>query len=1009
MPLPRFTVYNAKELEDAVCSYWEENKIPQKTQEKLKDKKAKKFFLLDGPPYTNAQPHIGHVKTTACKDIWSKYKNMKGFASFLQPGFDCHGLPTEVMVEKELGITSKSDIENKIGIEQFDGKCLEKAVNTEKHWMNYYKQLGAWRGYFEPYFTYKDYYVESAWWTCKKLHEKGLLVEGERSIHWCPRCETSLSGYEVSDSYKDVQAPSIYVKFKVRKANEYLLVWTTTPWTLPANVAISVHPEEIYVRAKCGSEVFILAKKRVEEIEKETGKKFAVIKEFSGSELEGLQYEPLLDLDTQKNLANSHKVVLSIRIMANKKYKKHSTGTSQENTDEYQEFVTMDAGTGLVHTAPGHGQTDNFIGKHYNLPVVSPVDEKGKFTKEAGEFTGLPTVKADALIIKKLEAEGKVFSVSKFLHRAAVCWRCKTPLIFRVSKQWYLKVDSLKEKILAENENINWMPEFGKTKFQNWIADREDWCLSQQRYWGIPMPIWQCEKCGSHDVIGSRKELVEKSVDKINEKNLSDLHRHAVDKIVLKCSACGGKAKRVKHIFNVWFDSGVAPWASLGYPFKNKELFESMFPVDLINESQDQIRGWFDSLMLCSVGAFDKIPYKAVAMMGWVVDEKGEKMSKSIGNVIPAEDGISKLGADAVRLYFCSEVAPWEVQKFSFEQAKKVKQALSILWNCYSFFNTYSDETKLKLLSASEVSDLPVEDKWILSRLNSTVSQVDGFLENFEFHQAGRLAMHFLTEDLSRTYIKLVRDRMSPNADKTTKTNCQRVLLHCLYTVSKLLAPITPFMCEYLFQQLKFVTSEKNVESVHFSKFPLGEKVIDEKLEKSFATALSITEAANACRQEAGLKLRWPIREVIITGTDEEELSGVLSQLQSTLCRLNNCALVSLVDKAPGAGFVSRDFNSGKVFVSKQRDEELVLESIYREVMRSIQAARKNTGLIVSDRVALFIHTEDNKLLKFLEKKQKEMCVHVGASKVTFSPTGGEVDASVQVEDVLVAIRFSKV
>ncbi|MBI4406785.1 isoleucine--tRNA ligase, partial [Candidatus Micrarchaeota archaeon] len=940
-----------------------------------------------------AEPHIGHVKTTACKDVWTKFHFMKGFACFLQPGFDCHGLPTEVMVEKELKITSKSDIEEKIGIAQFDGKCLEKAVNTEKKWIAYYKSLGAWRGYFEPYFTYKDYYIESAWWTAKQLHEKGLLVEGERSIHWCPRCETSLSGYEVSDSYKDIKAPSIYVKFKVKNADEFLLVWTTTPWTLPANVAIAVHPEEKYVRARSGKEVYILAKKRVESVEKETGKKFEVISEFFGSELDGLRFEPLLDLETQKGI--NHKIVLSIRIMANKKYKKHSTGQAAD-VEEYQEFVTMDTGTGLVHTAPGHGQTDNFVGKHYALPVISPVDEKGRFTQQAGQFAGMTTKKADPLIIEKLEQENKLFSADYFAHRAAVCWRCKTPLIFRVSKQWYYKIDPVKEKMLGENEEVTWLPEFGKTKFRNWIAEREDWCLSQQRYWGIPMPIWTCEKCGAHEVIGSRAELQEKSVEKLVEKNLDDLHRHVVDEIILKCSACGGKAKRIKDIFTVWFDSGVAPWASLGYPFRNKELFESMFPVSLINESQDQVRGWFDSLMLCSVGAFNKAPYKSVAMMGWVLDEKGQKMSKSLGNVVSAPDGIAKLGADAVRLYFCSEVAPWEVQNFSFEQAKKPKQALLILWNVYQFFETYRNGKEIAPITSAE--NLAVEDKWILSRLDSTTEKVGNYLQGFEFHLAGRELIRFIIEDLSRTYVKLVRDRLSRGEDK----QCESVLLQCLSTTTKLLAPVSPFISEYIYRELKLLTKE-TYESIHFAAYPepLGYK--NEELEEVFADALSITEAANACRQEAGLKLRWPVREILTTGK-----TGAVGELQSVLQRLNNCEKISLTEKEPGE-FVSRNYNKGKVLLSPKRDEELMLEANYREVIRSIQAGRKNVGLVVSDRVDLFIHTEDKKLLEYLKKKKSELAKHVGAGRVEFAPKGGEHDASVQVEGVIIAVRFTKV
>jgi len=642
--------YNALELEEKIRGFWEEKKTPLKLAERRKG--AKKFFLLDGPPYINAEPHVGHVKTTVCKDVWGKFKYMQGFDSWFSPGFDCHGLPVEVMVEKELGIESKRQIEE-MGIEKFDEHCLKKILNNEKLWVEYYKLIGSWRGWFEPYFTYKPYYIESAWWTAKKLHEKGMLTTGEYPIHWCPHCETALSGYEVSDSYKMVSDPSIFVKFKVKgRTNEFLLVWTTTPWTLPGNVAVFAHPQEKYVkvRVKQGAreELLILAEKRLEQVMNSLGIRYEVVERVHGADLDGLEYEPLLDVPQQKELgAKAHRVYLSITVLKHKKYKKHkmkhdekeetekrgekNAEDDEEEKAEFEEFVTMNEGTGLVHCAPGHGSSDYFVGNYYGLPAVSPVDESGKFTEKAGEWKGLFVKDADKSIVEKLEEEGKLLHFSRITHSYPLCWRCKTPLIFRLSKQWYYKIAPIKEKMIEANERVNWMPSYGKESFGNWLQQSGDWCISQQRYWGIPIPIWVCSSCGRMKVIGSVKELKENAVGSLGE--LNDLHRHVVDKIRLKCD-CGKNMNRVKDIFNVWFDSGIAPWASLAYPFKNKELFEEMFPCDLINESQDQIRGWFYVLMFCSMAAFEKPSYKAVGMMGWVLDEKGEKMSKSLGNVV---------------------------------------------------------------------------------------------------------------------------------------------------------------------------------------------------------------------------------------------------------------------------------------------------------------------------------------------------------------------------------------
>lgn len=1031
--------YDQKKIEDEVRGFWEKEKIPNNLS-KMRSGKAK-YFLLDGPPYANAQPHVGHVKTTLFKDVWSRFKYLQGYDSLFLPGFDCHGLPTEVMVEKELGITAKSDIE-KLGVEKFDAKCLEKVNNTEKDWVAYYRKLGAFRAYYEPYFTYKNYYIESGWWTAKKLHEKGLMVEGERPIHWCPHCETSLSGYEVSDSYKDTTDPSIFVKFKVKGTeNEHLLVWTTTPWTLAANVAVFVHPEETYVKARDGKEILVLAKKRKEFVEQLIGRTLETISEVRGEDLDGVEYEPLLDVPQQQKIGESpaaHKIYLSISILSNKKYKKHALVSykclncenelsdegltpqskcpacgkgplepvTASGAEEFEEFVTMNEGSGLVHCAPGHGQTDNYVGKHYGLPAASPVDEGGKYTALAGQFAGLFVKKADKEIIAWLEEHQKMFHSETTTHRASVCWRCKTPLIFRLSKQWYLKVEPIKEKMIAANEKVKWLPEFGKTKFRNWLADRQDWCISQQRYWGIPMPIWICEKCGAKDVVGSVEELKKKAIASTLPKDFEDLHRHTVDPIKLKCSACGGTASRVKDIFNVWYDSGIAPWASLGYPFKNKELFDQIFPVDMVDESQDQIRGWFDSLMFSSMAVFDKAPYKAVSLNGWVLDEKGDKMSKSLGNVVPATEAIDKLSADAIRLYFCWETAPWEVQKFSFKNAAEVQRGLTIFWNTWSFYNTYAGPD-FKPGSINDLLDrAKAEDKWILSRLNSVVSCVTNNLENFEFHFAGRNLLGFVTNDFSRWYVKLCRDRVSLHAIEADRKICLSIMHHVLAVSAKIFAPFTPNLSEFLFQQLKRRDSTLSEQSVHFSYYPeANASLIDCSLEEKMALAMKITEACNSARQEAGIKLRWPVREIVVTG--EGVAKETVQLLGGLLKTSNNSLSVSFSPKEPSGKFVAKEFDGGKAFLDAERSPELLHEAVFRELTRAIQAERKKQGLVVADSIELSVESSDSSFVNFLKKRENELKNEVGAASVKFGKAEGAV-VELSVEGVSAKASFSK-
>ncbi|MBI5036076.1 class I tRNA ligase family protein [Candidatus Micrarchaeota archaeon] len=918
--------YDPQAVEQLVREAWKKEKVAQKLAENRQG--AKKYYLLDGPPYVNSLPHVGHVKTTTCKDIWTRLRYMQGFNTFIQPGFDCHGLPVEVMVEKELGTQSKQDIE-KMGVEEFDALCLKKVENNEKAWLRAYDALGAWRAYFEPYFTYKPYYIESAWWTLKRLHEKGFLVEGSKSIHWCPKCETALSGYEVSDSYKDVTDPSIYVKFKVKgKKNEFLLVWTTTPWTLPSNTALAVAGNEEYAKAKVGKEVYILAKKLVNKaLAEDCQLEYEIIETFPGSKLDGLKYEPLVESEQQKEAVknnSAYRVYMSIPIMVRKKYKKHKpteealsvaasmtakhfgsdgqlktvvrASDAGEEREEFEQFVTVEDGTGIVHTAPGHGQTD---------------------------------------------------------------------------------------------QDVNWMPSFGKDAFNNWVSEATDWCISQQRFWGIPIPIWVCDECGRKKVIGSVEELRQNAIK--DPGLLKDLHRHSVDSIALKCE-CGKQMRRIKDIFNVWYDSSISPWASLGYPFRNKELFESLTGdtiVDAINESQDQIRGWFYVLMFTGMAAFDKPAYRNVSMMGWVVDEKGEKMSKSVGNVVWAEDALKQVGADAIRLYYCWDVAPWDVQKFSLATAREVYKSLNILWNSLIFYESYKPE-KFK---PSAPTLLETEDKWLVSRLNTVTTEIIRHFELFEFHHVGRKLLDFTVNDFSRWYIKLIRDRAGEGDEE-----CFNVLYHVLRQLSLLMAPITPFISDYLWRRLG------GKESVHLQYYPTGEKG-DDQLEKIMDIAIQTTEAANAARTEAGIKLRAPVKRVCVVG--DAGVEKAVTSLQSIMLRSLNSLHVTYLDRAPEGNFAEKEFQFGKVYVDLERDEQLQQMEMFRELTRKIQENRKKAGLHVKDEISLKLQVSDSKFKAFLKKQENGLKNAVNAARVGFVTSKQKTED--KVEDVAVSFSFEKV
>ncbi len=1009
--------YDHQKIEKEVQEHWKNKDIPDKVTEFSPDKDRKKFYLVDGPPYANGMPHAGHVKTIVFKDVWGRLKKMQGYSVWFQPGFDCHGLPIENKVEKDMGIESKQDIE-KIGVDKFISECRRFATSNLTEWMDFYKTVGAWKGWLKPYLTYDNDYIESGWWTIKRLHDKGMMVGGKKPIFWCPHCQTAISGYEATDSYKDVTDPSIFMKFPIKgKKDEYFLVWTTTPWTLPANIALVVHPDETYVKIRAGDDTYILAEKLSESVmAKNEMDDYEVIETFKGSDLEGMRYEPILDVGTQRDIDkedNSHKVVLSIPILkktiASKTAEKKGISSDVEDDDKFGHLVTMDTGTGIVHCAPGHGDADNKIGTHYDLPLLSPVDDAGCLTEGTG-FEGMFVKDADKHIVRTLEETGRLFKYEKITHSYPLCWRCKSPLVYRLSDQWFFKVDTIKDRMLNGVKKVNWMPSFAGERMENWVADATDWCVSQQRYWGIPIPIWHCDSCGNNKAIGGKAELEE---EMINDIKLDDLHKHVVDKVRIRCS-CGEEMSRIPDIINIWVESGIGPWASLGYPHNDGGIFDKLKFVDLVDESADQIRGWFYALLFMGYATFDKKIYDNVCLNGWTLDEKGVKMSKSIGNVVSADTMQEELGADVLRLYNCYNIAPWETQKFSLDGAKELFKFMNVLTNTVNFLDMYKAEP----IDLKEVpEDLALEDRWMLSRLNTTISEVTEDLENFRFHFAGRKMVDFAVNDFSRWYLKLVKDRIDGSS---IPDNARYTIMKVLSDLLKLLAPICPFITEKIY--LDLFAKQEGKDSIHLCDYPKADNsIIDNDLERSMSVVDRVVESVSSLRQDAGIRLRWPVKGVRLAGDDSvkyavENLGDMISsmcnakhisfgdidlkieakpefkaigpkfgkdagkvakaissadpkKLRSDLEKGNaklegfsiDKGMVSFVETVP-KGMCAQSFEGGSVLLDTERTEELEQESLAREVMRQVQVMRKSEGFDVSENVKVILHAEGDAL-----------------------------------------------
>ena len=838
------TNLNFVDREKKVEEFWKENHIFEKSMENRKEGETYTFY--DGPPTANGKPHIGHVLTRVIKDMIPRYRTMKGYMVPRKAGWDTHGLPVELEVEKKLGLDGKEQIEE-YGMEPFIKQCKESVWKYKGMWEDFSSTVGFWADMEHPYVTYYDDYIESEWWALKEIWNKKLLYKGFKIVPYCPRCGTPLSAQEVSQGYKTVKERSAVVRFKVVGEDAYFLAWTTTPWTLPSNVALCVNPDETYCKVKAadGYTYYMaeaLLDKVLGKLAKEEGEKaYEVLETYKGTDLEYKAYEPLFACAGE----------------AAAKQKKKAHFVTCDN------YVTMSDGTGIVHIAPAFGEDDSRIGRNYELPFVQFVDGQGNLTKET-PYAGVFVKKADPMVLTDLDKEGKLFDAPKFEHDYPHCWRCDTPLIYYARESWFIKMTAVKDDLIRNNNTINWIPEsIGKGRFGDWLENVQDWGISRNRYWGTPLNIWQCE-CGHMHSIGSRQELFEMSGDE--RAKTVELHRPYIDEITLKCPECGGEMHRVPEVIDCWFDSGAMPFAQHHYPFENKELFEQQFPANFISEAVDQTRGWFYSLLAESTLLFNKAPYKNVIVLGHVQDENGQKMSKSKGNAVDPFDALNKYGADAIRWYFYINSAPWLPNRFHGKAVVEgQRKFMSTLWNTYAFFVLYADidnfdPTKYEL----NYDQLPVMDKWLLSRLNTTVQAVDNDLANYKIPEAARALQEFVDE-MSNWYVRRSRERFWAKGMEQDKINAYMTLYTALVTVSKAAAPMIPFMTEEIYQNLVRSIDKDAPESIHLCDFPeVHEEQIDKELENNMEHVLDLVVMGRACRNASNIKNRQPIGKMFV-------------------------------------------------------------------------------------------------------------------------------------------------
>ncbi len=987
--------YDAKSIEENIRKFWEEIDAYSKVRELRKN--GKKFFFVDGPPYTTGKIHLGTAWNKIIKDSILRYMSMHGFHVLDRAGWDMHGLPIEVKVEEMLGFKSKKDIE-KYGVGNFIAKCKEFAIANRDEMTLQFENLGVWLNWKDPYMTLRDEYIEAAWWTLKQAHEKKLLEKGLRVVNWCPRCETAIADSEVE--YWDETDPSVYIKFPLKEENAYIVIWTTTPWTIPANIAVAVHPSFEYAKVRAvkdgKEETLILASELAGKVLKQGRyQNFEVLETVLGEDLNIEYLSPLAD-KVPKQKEFGHRVYLA-------------------------DFVTAE-NTGCVHIAPGHGIDDFELGMKHSLPIFCPVGADGRYTEEAGQYKGLHVREANKVVLEDLKEKDLLLASGEISHRYGHCWRCKTPIIYLATEQWFLRITDLKEKMLEEIKKVKWYPEWaGSARFADWVAGSRDWCISRQRYWGIPIPVWVCDFCGEVEVMGTMNELKSRS----GVEKLFDLHRPHVDNIHIKCK-CGARMSRVPDVFDVWFDSAVASWATLNYP-REEKAFKEWWPADFITEGHDQTRGWFYSQLGASMVAFGKAPYKSVLMHGFTLDLEGKKMSKSLGNVVSPEEVVAKVGAESLRFYVLSQNAPWDDLKFSWDEVGNVHRMLNILWNVYRFPLPYMILDNFNPLEMDLTTlRLRLEDRWILSRMQSLIKVVDAAMSEYNLHRATRPISEFVLEDLSRWYIQLIRPRTWREANDPDKLAAYHTLYEVLVSVSRLMAPFAPHIAEEIYQNLVRNTNPISPESVHMCHWvPPREALIDTGLEKSMDTVRQITEASSNARQKLKRKLRWPVKRIVVAPKNEGVPDAVVS-LESVLKEQTNAKeivllkvnepwdelgvevmpnhavlgpifkkdagkvaaglkkadgrevrkailekgsfqldsweitgdMVSFRDVIPPA-VAHSEFPGGDVYVDTELTRELESEGYSREVIRRIQDMRKELDLAVEEEIKALVEIKD--------------------------------------------------
>ncbi len=988
--------------EKQVETFWRENDIFRKSVESRKEGPTYTFY--DGPPTANGKPHIGHVETRVIKDMIPRYRAMKGCMVPRKAGWDTHGLPVELEVEKKLGLDGKEQIEQ-YGLEPFIKQCKESVWTYKGMWEDFSDTVGFWADMDDPYVTYENDYIESEWWSLKKIWEKGLLYKGYKVVPYCPRCGTPLSSHEVAQGYKDVKEKSLMAKFKARGEDAWILAWTTTPWTLPSNVALCVNPKEEYVKVENQGEVYYLAKALCGSVLEGD---YKVLESYTGKDLEYKEYEPLFPY-------------------ADTKDKKAFFVTCAD-------YVTLTDGTGVVHIAPAFGEDDAQVGRRYDLPLVQLVDGKGQMTAET-PWAGMFVKDADKEIINALKESGQLFKLLDMEHSYPHCWRCNTPLLYYARESWFIKMTAVKEDLIRNNNTINWIPEsIGKGRFGDWLENVQDWGISRNRYWGTPLNIWECE-CGHMHSVGSVAELKEMSPNCPEE---IELHRPYIDAVTITCPKCGKQMKRVPEVIDCWYDSGAMPFAQHHYPFENQELFESQFPAAFISEAVDQTRGWFYSLLAISTLIFNKSPYENVIVMGHVLDKDGQKMSKSKGNAVDPFEALETYGADAIRWYFYTSAAPWLPKRFHGDAVTEgQRKFMGTLWNTYAFFVLYAnidefDATKYKL----EYDKLTVMDKWLLSKLNSTVKAVDENLNVYKIPEAARALQEFV-DDMSNWYVRRSRERFWVKEMPQDKINAYMTLYTALVEISKAAAPMIPFMTEQIYRNLVCNPDASAPESIHLCDFPaVHEELIDEELERNMDEVLKIVVMGRACRNSAGIKNRQPIGKMFVKAERKlpefycqiitEELNvktlefaedvraftsysfkpqmrtvgpkygKLLNPIKQALTELDGNQAMDclneagelhldisgtdvvltkddlLIDTAQIPGYISETDRELTVVLDTNLTEELIEEGFIREIMSKVQTMRKEAGFEVTDHITVY-ETGNEKLAGLLEKFTDEV------------------------------------